>query len=215
MLPMLPMLHVVWQPKRTFLSLPGLKVWHLVATFIALDLALSLSTLGYFAAGIDKAMAGNPLLTPGAKPFVLAFSILFSSLINIAIILGVAVVFLLIVKIAGAVASYRNIVGMLVLATVPALLGRALRNASYLSGVAADLTQSQVALYRFMPDFGAAATRSLKAFDLFDVWTAALVVIGFGFISGMKRVPALASALAIWGILQMLLLRIYLSGTAP
>lgn len=211
---MLTMLNVVWQPRQTFLNVPQLKVWHLVGAYIALELVLSLSILGYFSTGIDKAIAGNPLVTSGAKPFIVAFSVLFSSLVNTFIILAVAVVFLLIVKIAGAAASYRNIVGMLVLAAVPVLLGRVVRNAGWLSGMAPDLSQSQVALYRFMPDFGEAAARSLKAFDLFDVWTAGLVIAGFCFVSGMKRVPALLSALAIWGILQMLLLRIYLSGAA-
>jgi hypothetical protein len=205
---------VLWQPRKSFLKLPETRVSWLVGAFIAIELLLSLTLVRFYMTNMVKAAASNPAITASMYPYMTAFSMVFSSLVNIFIIGVTAFIFLLIIKILGGSVKYRSIVGMLVIASAPILLGHAIRNFAYLGGYLTDLTDGILSLQNLAPPVQSPAiAKALKVFDVFDVWTMCLVILGFSLVSGLKRLPAIVTSFVLWGALQMLLMRITLAAS--
>lgn len=206
---------VMWQPQRSFARLSELKVSWLIGSYVLIEVLLSITILDVYSAGIDKAMLANPALTASSKPWVIAVSILIGSLIPVLIIALSALVFMLVTLIAGQTVRYRTMVGMLTLASAPMLASKFLRNLCYLCGVIPSVYHSALPLSLFLPGVGEGLlARALLAFDVFDLVTAVLTVVGFHRVSGLRRGPAYAIALVLWALLQLLLFRIHVAGAA-
>jgi hypothetical protein len=207
---------LLWWPRCHLVQLAGIRVAWLVALFIGAEFIAALPVLGVISDAVRRGAAANPAVTPDAIPYVIAFAVGFAATINVVIAGVVAVPLRLVTLIAGARSSYRAIAGMLVLASLPLLVGHALRNLSYGLGWKRDATSSVLALDQVLPPIHTLVwQRLLHGFDVFDVSTLLLVLVGFTLVSGMKRWPALATAMVIWGMLQTLLFRLSEAGGAP
>lgn len=205
---------VMWRPQRSFARLPELKVSWLIGAFFLIHLVLSLTIMNVYSDGVDKAMAANPAILPSMKPLMIGISMFFAATFPVLVIAISAIIFLLVVYVAGNRVSYRTVFGMLTLASAPMLVSQFLRNFCYIVGAIPDVMHSAVPLSLFLPGVGQGlVARALTAFDLFDLLAAALVTVGFHRISGLRRGPAYAIALVLWVLLQMLLFRLHVAST--
>lgn len=210
-----PLFAVLWRPRDSFQRLGSLDMGTLLAWFIGIEFVLTLAILPYLIDMGVKAMARNPALTDSVRLFATGFAVVTVSLFDTLLIGAVALLLLLLVRILGGNAQYRDLAGMLVLASMPLLLGRALRNLAYLLGYAAEPTSRLLSLAQLVPDALVHASHGTLAYiDIFDVWVFALVVSGFILVAGVRRGAAALAAVLVWGMLQLVLLRLQLGGAA-
>lgn len=215
--PIMPthLLTVLWRPQASFQRLGGFHVGTLLACFAGIEFLLTLTILPYFVQSGYRMAAANPALTPGTRVFATAIAVAGVSLWDTLMIGACALLFLLLVRVLGGRAGYRDLAGMLVLASAPLLLGRAVRNISYALGYTASPSHSVLALDRIVPaEWAALGGRALTVVDIFDVWAFALVVAGFVAVAGLKRMPAALAGIAVWGMVQTTLIRMILDGGA-
>jgi hypothetical protein len=206
---------VLWSPQISFRKLDHVQVRMLLAYFIAIEFVLTLAILPYFVEAGVKMTAANPLVTDGTRLFATGLALTMVALFDTMLIGAAALLFLLLVRVLGGSAQYRELAGMLVLAMVPLVLSRALRNIAFLLGYLPDPNHSPLALARFAPAWLIDLTHGALGFiDVFDVWAFALVVAGFVSVAGLKRVPASLAGIAVWGLLQLVLIRMQLGGAA-
>ena len=206
---------VLWQPRKIFSDFSQIKVSRLVGVFILIEFLYSLAISRHFAAGASKALAANPTLPASAEPYLVATAVLMSSTSYLLLLALLAVLFLIVSYILGGKTSYRALFGMLILASAPALVDHALRGAAYLGGWSDGVGSSLLVLHRLAPDGQTGLLGlALKTFDMFDLWIAGLVAIGFVYVSGLKRLPALGGVLLVWGSFLLLAFRIHMLGAA-
>lgn len=212
--PIIPLFSAVWHPQRAFARLNNVSVVALAFAFCLIEFVLALTLWGSFHSAAEKVVVANPVLTAGQIPFIVGVSVVFAALTNIFLITVVSLILQAVVAIAGKSVRFQDIFGMLILAYVPALIVQASRSIAILFGMSLDAAKKLFTLGQIF------ATRSdselfgvLSIYDLGDIWTFALVIIGFCHVSKMKRLPAVVCAVLVWGTLLMLLGRLQSFGS--
>ncbi len=197
-------IQVLWQPNAALSNVPRIKFLHLVLIMLAVELFISLSMYNVYAAAAVKAAATNPLVTENMSMIIVWMAMLTAALINPVILLLAALVFLLVAHMFEQRPSYRDLYGMLILASVPGIL---LRLAKSVIGLATGMPAAKlpaVKLSTYLPlTADSALGKMLMPYDFGDLWTFGLVMLGFSIVSGLKRTPALVSSFLVWGLLLL------------
>lgn len=206
---MLQLFSVLWAPRKSFSRLSLTRMSWLVFLFIAIELVCCLIGIGQINFSITKAIDNNAALGVGARPILMSFVILTSSLINIVISAIMAIVFSMVTFALGGEPRYRITFGMLLLSFSPILLNHFTRNVFYLFGWIDNPGLSVLSMKNYiLISSESLLGRMIAVFDLFDIWTLVLVIIGYSLTSGLKKIVALPTAVIIWLSLQMVFLRI-------
>ena len=208
--------HVLAMPRRAFAGLrAGVPLWPLLACVLAVDIALALLLVPKFSAEIDRSLAGMPAHMADAGGVILASAVTVGALANVATLAFAALLLMLAARVGNGSAGYRDVFGVLLLASVPTMAARLLQAVPAALGATGDPVRdhlSLAALAQVAP--GSPWRAGLEVVSVFDLWTCALVVLGFVMVSGLRRLPAAAIALAIWGGMQLLLVRVAMAGAA-
>jgi hypothetical protein len=208
--------HILVRPHAAFAGLrDGGRLLPLLGIVLAVDIALALLLIPKFSAAIDQQLAAMPAHIAAAGVVMLASAVAVGALANVAMLAFAALLLVLATRIGGGAAGYRTIFGVLLLSSVPTMAARLLQAVSPALGLGGDPVRDHLsfaALAHLPP--GAALRAGMEVVSVFDLWTFALVALGFAMVSGLRRWPAVAVAVAIWGGMQLLLVRVAMAGAA-
>ena len=198
-------IQVLWQPNAALSNVPRIKLSHLVLIMLAVELIMSLSMYNVYAAAAVKVAATNPMVTQNMSTIVVWAALLTGALVNPVILLLAALVFLLVAHMFEQRPSFSDLYGMLILASVPGILLRLVRNVIGLStGLSTAAKLPVVKLSTYLPlATDSTMGKMLMPYDFGDLWTFGLVMLGFSIVSGLKRTPALVSSFLVWGLLLL------------
>lgn len=209
------MWQVLWEPKRVFERLrEGTPVAPVALITIAVDCAVALALIPYFRTAVTTTLeaSGNATLAQGSlTTLTVVIAVITATLSSVGLIAGVSVVLSLASLVLGGMAKYRDIFGVLVLGSVPTLIGRVGRAIAFLAGFTQDPKYSLTSLGGVITGDGSILA-FLRAVDVLDLWAFVLIVMGFGIVAGLPKVRAYAAAGLLWGGLQVLLIRATVAG---
>lgn len=210
-----PLARVLLAPAAVFRQLERVQTGKLLATMLALQLLISLVNIPMFTSGTEQALSQLPAGIAPNKWFVVGAALTMSALMPTLLILFMSAIFFLAAALAGKI-MYRPLLSMTALASVPVLLASALRavlGAALGVGDGKSNPLSFGALLHLEPAVG--WLQILNYIDLFDLWTYGLVVAGFAWAINSRRPGAYAAAALLWGLFQLVLLKVQMMGAQP
>ncbi|KQQ32684.1 hypothetical protein ASF61_14180 [Duganella sp. Leaf126] len=206
-----PLARVLLTPAAVFRQLDRIQTGKLLATMLALQLLISLVNIPMFTSGTEQALSQLPAGMAPNKWFVVGAALAVSALMPTLLILFMSAIFFLAAALAGNI-KYRPLLSMTALASAPVLLASALRAilGITLGGDGKSNPLSFAALLHL--DTAPGWLQIWSYIDLFDLWTYALVVAGFAWTIKSRRVGAYAAAALLWGLFQLVLLKVQMMG---
>lgn len=180
---------------------------------LAIDFILSLLLLPTFSHNIVATLASKGATGPQMRVAALGVALISGSIANATIVSLTAVLFFIAQMILVGRGSFSETVGALLVASAPVILDRMLRVGGYALGLFDDPLTDPFSFARLGWLHGQSGWRHAVGFlSVFDLWTFALVVVGFPIATRMRWIYSLPMSLLFWGGLQALLLRLQLDG---
>ncbi|WP_299943437.1 hypothetical protein [uncultured Microbulbifer sp.] len=211
-------IRVLWQPNRTLsrFACGEISVIPLFVLVLLVDLMVAISLMPYMKESISRAVTDSGQGAMGYESIVLSISVITATVTPILILAFVAILMLLLVMIFDGKTSYSSIFGMLLAASIPALIARAGRGGAYVARLTDNPSQGVTSLGYYVPEFGDGHwNQLLNGVDILDLWTFVLVVFGLHVVTDLKRAPSYGIALFIWGGLQLVYFRALMLTEAP
>lgn len=182
----------------------------LVFLIIGIDFFLSLLLLPTFVVSLGKIGAAAPSGS-GAKVTAVAAAMIFSTTLNMLVMLLMTGIFSAVLVILRRKFSPGRLLAALMLASSPLIVERVIRIA------ASYLFPSQSALVPLLPistfiDLSGSAASVGSYFTLFDVWTFLLVCVALASSSRLRPMAAIVTVLILWGGLQVVFFRLHSLG---
>ncbi|MPQ58888.1 YIP1 family protein [Duganella sp. FT27W] len=209
-----PLARVLLTPAAVFRQIERVQTGKLLATMLAVQLLISLVNIPLFTSGTEQALSQLPVGIAPNKWFVVGAALAMSALMPMLLILFMSAIFFLAAALGGNI-MYRPLLSMTALASAPVLLASALRALLGVvqGGDGKSNPLSFAALLHLDPATG--WLRVWSYIDLFDLWTYGLIVVGFAWTVKSRRVGAYAAAALLWGLFQLVLLKVQMMGAHP
>jgi hypothetical protein len=185
----------------------------LVLLVVALDFLVSLLLIPTLFHELQASWATIPNVTVSAKVTSLGVAIIAGTLINTLLIIIVASLCAMLLYVLNRRLSFADLVGTLIVASVPLMLDRFGRACAFYVSV-------DSAAWREMVSIGGLTGLTAKGllgeiahfFTIFDLWSAILIVVALGRVSRSNVVVAAGLMALSWGSLQYLLFQLYAAG---
>jgi hypothetical protein len=205
------LLRVLWRPQKT-LALPqsAAAVATLLLLIFSIDFMLALALVPAVFADLGKATTlAN--LGVNAKVLAVGVAVTIGALGDVGLIAFMGLLFLVALLAFDAKADYREIVGSLLIASAPSIIDRVQRISAFFCGATAHATDDFFSLSRLV--FAGDTSFWLTNLSIFDVWTFVLVVIGIHKVSGLRLLSSFFTVLALWGGMDLLILRLQVAAS--
>jgi hypothetical protein len=203
------LLSVLWRPQWTLAAKQTApSVAALIFFIFAIDFVLALILVPTVFDSIGKA-ASTANIGGNARVFAVGVAVIIGSLADIALIAFMALLFLFILLILDGKATYREIIGALLIASSPSIIDRVQRLFAFFFHITQHPMDNVFSVSRL---FFVDNSVWLDNVTIFDIWTFLLVFIGIHKISGLRLQWSFLSVLLLWGGMELLMLRLQLAG---
>lgn len=203
------LLSVLWHPQWTLAARQTApSVAALIFFVLAIDFVLALTLIPTVFDTIGKATS-TANIDANAKVLAAGIAVIIGSLSDIALIAFMGLLFLFVLLILDGKATYREIIGALLIASSPSIIDRVQRLIAFFFRVTEHPMDNVFSLSHVIVTHNSGW---LDKITIFDIWTFLLVFIGIHKISGLRWIWSLLSVLLLWGGMELLMLRMQMAG---